>query len=253
MNVQNIPRKDKVVKRAFLPKLDALMYFDFKQIEPRLLAYYLSQTPAVADDRMAASIRAGVDPYTAIVAPMYDKEPDELTDEERQDGKRLFLSLQYGGGVKTVIAQWGVDYHDAKRMVDNFHATWPGVRRLNDCINATVAERGYALSLAGRHLRPDSEHKAVNSICQGSAAEIMRMAMLKVRRFLDEGMMASHLVLTIHDELDLDCIEAEVPLLAREIPRLMNYEPVNAVVPIEVDVEITRTTWADKTTYEEAV
>lgn len=248
MNVQNIPRSDKLVKKAFLPKHDAFLFFDYKQIEPRLLAYYLAV--AVGDTRMADSVKAGIDPYTAIVAPMYGKTPDTLTDEERQQGKKLFLSLQYGGGVKTIIKQWRIDYPAAKAMYNQFHNTWPSVKMLNNGINAMVAERGFARSISGRHLRPDSEHKAVNSLCQGSASEFMRQSLTAADRFCGENMLVSHLVLTIHDELVFDSPKSEIPLLMETIPGLMNcYPEVSSVVPIQVDKEISYTNWAEKEEY----
>lgn len=247
MNVQNIPRDDKLVKAAFYPKQDALLFFDYKQIEPRLLGYYMAV--ACGDTRLADGIKSGYDPYTTIVRGLYGK--DDITDEERSHGKRLFLSLQYGGGIKTVIAQWRVDYQTAKRMVDEFHAAWPSIRMLNDQINRTVAERGFIRSITGRHLRPESEHKAVNSLCQGSAAELMRRALVLADEFCGSQLLASHLVLTIHDELVFDCPQAEIPYLVEHIPALMDFPLVSQVVPIETDVEISFGSWAEKTSYEE--
>lgn len=249
MNIQNIPRKDKVVKQAFLPKLDALLCFDYKQIEPRLLAYFLALT--IGDTTLAERIMSGEDPYTVIVQTYYDGRTD-LTDEERQTGKRLFLSLMYGGGVSTVMVQFGVDYPTAKVMVDKFHKAWPGIRMLERSIMSVVNERGYLKTLAGRHLVPESEHKAINTLIQGSAAEIMRESLVKVHHYLEGNLMASHIVLSIHDEIDLDAALPEIPHLVEVIPPMMtDYPAINEIVPIEVDCEISFTTWADKDSYRE--
>jgi DNA polymerase I len=249
VNIQNIPRKDKLVKQAFKPKLDALLCFDYKQIEPRLLAYFLAKT--IGDTTLAERISAGEDPYTVIVEGFYGR--SNLTDEERQTGKRLFLSLMYGGGTPTVIAQFGVDYQTAKGMTDQFHRAWPGVRMLQDSIMGVVNTRGYLLTLAGRHLVPESDHKAINTLIQGSAAEIMRQALAKVHRYTESNLMASHIVLTIHDEIDLDAARPEIPHLVEVVPPMMtDYPEINAIVPIETDCEISYTTWADKQPYEEA-
>lgn len=247
MNIQNIPRKDKLVKVAFLPKLDALLCFDYKQIEPRLLAYFLAKT--IGDTTLADRIKAGEDPYTVIVEGFYGR--SDLTDEERQTGKRLFLSLMYGGGIKTIIAQFGVDGAQARQMYNQFHRAWPGVQMLQDAIMGVVNQRGYLLTLAGRHLVPESDHKAINTLIQGSAAEIMRQALVKVHHYTESNLMASHLVLSIHDELDLDAYKPEIPQLVEAVPPLMtDYPEINEVVPIEVDCEISYMTWADKQPYE---
>jgi DNA polymerase I len=236
-----------VVKRAFMPKLDALLCFDYKQIEPRLLAYFLAKT--LGDTTLAERIMAGEDPYTVIVEGFYGR--SDLTDEERQTGKRLFLSLMYGGGESTVIAQFGIDWPTAKSMTTQFHRAWPGVRMLQDAIMQTVNTRGYLLTLAGRHLRPESDHKAINTLIQGSAAEIMRESLVKVHRYLESNLMASHIVLSIHDEIDLDAARAEIPHLVEVVPPMMtDYPEINAVVPIETDTEICWTNWGDKMPYE---
>lgn len=248
MNIQNIPRKDKLVKRAFMPKLDALLCFDYKQIEPRLLAYFLAVT--LGDTTLAERISAGEDPYTVIVEGFYGR--SDLTDEERQTGKRLFLSLMYGGGAPTIINQFGVDYATAKGMSNQFHRAWPGVAMLQERINETVRKRGYLLTLAGRHLVPESEHKSINTLIQGSAAEIMREALVKVHRYTESNLMASHVVLSIHDEIDLDAARDEIPLLVETVPSLMtDYPAINEIVPIETDCEVCWTTWADKQPYEQ--
>jgi DNA polymerase I len=254
VNIQNIPRKDKVVKRAFLPKLDALLCFDYSQIEPRLLAYFLAVT--LGDTKLADAIKAGEDPYTVIVEAFYGR--SDLTDEERQTGKVQFLSMMYGGGVRTLIGQFNVDYPTAKNWYYQFHRAWPGVRMLHNTIIEQFNARGgyenggYILSLAGRHLVPEYEHTAINTLIQGSAAEIMRQSLVKAHKLLEGQLMASHLVLTVHDELDFDAAKPEIPYLIETIPPLMtDYPDINAVVPLESECEISWTTWADKEPYTE--
>ena len=213
---------------------------------PRLLAYFLAKT--IRDTTLAERISAGEDPYTVIVEGIYGR--SDLTEEERQTGKRLFLSLMYGGGAPTVMAQFGVDFPTAKGMSNQFHRAWPGVRMLQDAIVDVVNRRGYLLTLAGRHLVPESEHKSINTLIQGSAAEIMRQALVKVHRYTESNLMASHVVLTIHDEIDLDAARPEIEHLVEVVPPMMtDYPEINEVVPIETDCEISYTTWADKQPY----
>lgn len=258
MNFQNIPRGLDVVKRAFVPKQGALSYFDYKQIEPRLLAYFLAK---IGDTELADKLNAGLDPYTAIVAGIYGKDPDDLTDTERQTGKILFLSLMYGGGVRTVQRQFDLTYPFAKAMIRQFHDAWPGVRRLQDLTAATARSRGYIKTPWGRHLHPevDGEHKLLNKLIQGSAADVMKAALIETDRWLqgdETWRVRSHMVSVVHDEIQLDGPVSELDLLHRAIPRCMcELNPITAeigeVVPILVDHEVTFTNWAEKQPYEE--
>lgn len=255
MNFQNIPRGLDVVKRAFVPKQGALSYFDYKQIEPRLLAYFLAK---VGDTELADKLNAGLDPYTVIVAGIYDKDPDDLTDTERQTGKILFLSLMYGGGSRTVMRQFDVTYPFAKSMIKQFHDAWPGVRRLQDLTQMAAGRRGYIRTPWGRHLHMEEggEHKLLNKLIQGSAADCMKAALIQVDQNLAGNHCASHMVNVVHDEIQIDGPVEELPLMHSEIPFLMcAADPVTAeiakVVPILVDHEVTFTTWADKQPYEE--
>lgn len=250
MNFQNIPRSDKTVKRGIVPKLDALLFFDYKNIEPRLLAYYLAM---LGDKSLANVFERGEDIYVALARPalaIYDR---DLTDEERQVGKVLYLSICYGGGAPTVMRQLNVSFPEARGILDSFHENMPGVRLLQRSIEVRLQERGYITTLFGRHLRPLEDRKALNALIQGCAADLMRSALVKVHRGLGEQACTSHMISVIHDEIILDAIDAEVPRLVELVPGWMRDERVHTVVPILVDCEISRTTWADKTEYREEV
>ena len=245
MNFQNIPRTNKDVKRALVPKLDAFLFFDYKQIEPRFLAYFMD---SIGDDGLASKLRDGDDTYTAIISQYYGRE--EITEEERQLGKRLFLSLMYGGGTPTVIKQFGVDYPVAKRMTDQFHAAWPGIRKLQKMIDNVYTSRGYIVTPWGRHLHPEFAHKRLNALIQGSAADLMRYALLNVSEMLRDRTFDSHIVSVIHDEIVIDATLEEIPFLVRDVPKMMDYAPVSSVVPILTDTEWSTTSWADKVNYD---
>lgn len=247
MNYQNIPRGDKTIKTAFRPKLDALMFFDYKAIEMRLLAFYMA---SCGDSSMVEAIRGGLDLHTESARAalgIYDR---ELTDEERQVGKVINFSIVYGGGAPTLMRQLGISYQEARAMLEAFHARWPGIGLVQQQIRARIAERGYITTLWGRHLHPESDHKALNALVQGCAADLMKAAVVKVDEWSRLQIMLSHPVSVIHDELILDAMTNEVAMLAAEIPRLMADDTIGAVIPVEVDVEISWTTWADKAPYE---
>lgn len=247
MNYQNIPRSDKVVKTAFVPKLDALMFFDYKAIEMRLLAFYMA---SCGDPSMVDVIKGGLDLHTESARGalgIYDR---DLTDEERQVGKTLNFSIVYGGGAPTLMRQLGISYPEAKEILAGYHARWPGIRLVQQQIQARIAERGYITTLWGRHLRPESDHKALNALIQGCAADLMKAAIVKVDEWMAPGQFDSHMVSVVHDELIMDATTSEMPLLAENIPLLMADERIGEVIPVLVDVEYSTTTWAAKQPYE---
>ncbi|HEY6020332.1 MAG TPA: DNA polymerase, partial [Candidatus Paceibacterota bacterium] len=128
--------------------MDALMFFDYKQIEPRLLAYYLH---TIGDDSLVDELNKGTDTYSAIIAPLYGKAPSDLTDEERQEGKTTYLSLSYGAGIWKLATTLDVDMRTARDISDDFWRAWPGIKVLMEIINQRVDKRGYIHTLYGCH------------------------------------------------------------------------------------------------------
>lgn len=262
MNVQTMPRKDKVVKAAFVPKLDALMAFDYPNIELKLLAYYLE---SVGWPSMADVFREGRDLHTETAAGMLGKALADITDDERQDyGKVPNFSIVYGGGLPTIMDQFGWGAPQALEFLRSYHATWPGIgwatkqRRadhgtLIHHIQERVDERGYITTLYGRHLHPRSMHSALNALCQGCAADLIKWAMIRVNDSLKLHGMRSHIVNMVHDDLLLDVAEEEAGVLAVSVPEWMTDERIQQVVPIKPEPEISYTTWADMRPLKEAL
>lgn len=244
MNVQNIPRSQKDVKRAFVPKLDAYLFFDYKAIEVRLLAYYLAA--AIGDTSLATEINNGSDPHAITAQGLFNKQ--NITDEERQVGKTLNFSIIYGGGTPTIMRQLNVQYKEARRLLNAYHDTRPGIKRLNDKIATTINARGYIQSLYGRRLHVQETHKALNALIQGSAADLMRDAVVRVDNLLSTKY-ATHIVNIVHDEIILDADKNEIPMLVSVIPTLMGNKNVEQFVSIETDCEISYTNWAEKGEY----
>lgn len=248
MNIQNIPRADKTIKRAFVPKLDAFLFADYSKIEPCLAAYFMAQC---GDPTLRDKIATGEDVYTAIAQAYYGKQ--KISEEERQLGKVVFLSLLYGAGRPSIMKTLGVDWDEAGKIIRRFHRAWPGIGVVQDRLLGVYERRGYIKTIAGRRLHPESEHKALNALIQGSAAEIMKRAAVRTHAWLREKKMTSHIVALIHDELMFDALRAELSALAAELPRLMDEPTISAVVPITIDIEVGLTSWADKVPYEEGV
>ena len=245
MNVKNIPLTQKDVKRAFVPKHDCFLFFDYKAIEVRLLAYYLAV--GVGDTSLRDEIQAGLDPHLQTAMGVFGK--SEISDEERQAGKTLNFSIIYGGGTPTIMRQLGVDYPKAKQMLRAYHDTRPGIKKLNASISEVLDRRGYIVNSHGRRLHVQESHKALNALIQGSAADLMRESVVKVHHFLEDK--TSHIVNIIHDEIMLDAIYNDLATLTYTIPGLMRNEKINEVMQIDVDCEYSETNWADKEAYYE--
>lgn len=252
MNFQNIPRDDKTVKRAILPKRGAFVFADYSQVEPRLTAYYAAK---IGFPEFAEQIRSGVDSYTAVARLATGKA--EVTAEERQVWKRIFLAILYGAGVKRVREVWTEETGEvvsiafAKNIVDQFHRNWPAVKRLQSSVIHTHNSRGFIRTPWGRHLHAEEygEHKLLNKLIQGSAADLMKQALLEVDEYLsNRPNLEAQMISVIHDEIILDAREAEIPLLAHDLPVLMSKPAgeINDIVPITVDVEVSLTNWAEK-------
>ena len=232
------------MKRAFKPKLDAFLFFDYKAIEVRLLAYYLAA--AIGDHSLATEINNGSDPHTITAQGLYDK--PVVTEEERQVGKTLNFSIIYGGGTKTIMMQLGVPFKEARRLLYAYHQTRPGIKVLNEQIAETLNSKGYISNLYGRRLHVDTEHKALNALIQGSAADLMRDSVVKVDKFLAKNM-ASHIVNIVHDEIVIDADKSEVNHIVTHSPLLMGNKTVSKYVTIDTDCEISYTNWAEKEEY----
>lgn len=244
MNVQNIPRSQKDVKRAFIPKLDAFLFFDYKAIEVRLLAYYLAR--GIGDHSLASEINNGSDPHLVTAQGLYSQE--QVTDDQRQVGKTLNFSIIYGGGTPTIMRQLGVDFKEAKRLLKAYHDTRPGILQLNNQISETLNSRGYISNLYGRRLHVEEHHKALNALIQGSAADLMRDAVVKVDAFLTKHC-ASHIVNIVHDEIIIDADDSEISHIVSHVPLLMGNKIVEQFVSIETDCEYSATNWAEKEEY----
>ena len=211
---------------------------------------------------MADVFRAGADLHLETAAGIMGLNSTEgISDEQRQVGKTLNFSIVYGGGMPTIMKQLDVTAPGALEILRAYHRKWPGIGwatknrgadpgTLIYGIQERVNQRGYITTLYGRHLHPRSMHSALNALCQGCAADLMKWAMVQVDNSLKYHGMKSHIVNMVHDELILDCTADELPILAQSVPIWMTDARVQAVVPIVPEPEVSYTTWADKAPWE---
>jgi len=234
VNLQTIPRELKVVKECFVPKYDMFIFADYQSIEMRLLAYYLFRT--VKDESLVYEFENGIDPHT---------ETASMLGVSRHEGKTLNFSIVYGGGAPTIMRQLDYSYNDAKRLLRKFHAARPGLKVLTEVAKSEFQKRGYVKTVNGRRVRPPSEHKVLNYIVQGSAAELIKDAILYSYKDLRNAV--SKLVLAVHDELVWDVTNGEFNEMCVHIPTWMrNNEKILQVIDTPVSISTTTTSWADK-------
>lgn len=215
---------------------------------------------------MAEEFRAGLDPHNQTAIRLLGlRNP---TDEERQFGKTFNFASIYGAGapkIATMLSDEGLTLPEgvtAKVLHTQFYVTNPGIKALSSpkprwqdpnwvpgVIERTLEQRGYIRTLWGRELHPEFAYRALNSLIQGCAADLMRSGMVKVHEWITREKLQSHLVMTVHDELIFDFVDSEFDLLVRNVPLLMTDDRLEKVLPIEVELETSRTTWADKEPY----
>lgn len=247
-NLQNIPVRTadgRRIRSAFVPGsgYDVLLTADYSQIEMRIMAHLSG------DAGLIAAFHSGEDLHTTVAASVFDVAPTEVTADMRRRIKAMSYGLAYGLSAYGLATQLGVDNAEAARLMDAYFERFGGVRDyLRDVVDE-ARRTGYTQTMLGRRrYLPDltsdqrarrdiAERMALNAPIQGSAADIIKAAMLGVERALQDAGSRSRLLLQVHDELVLECPHDEVhdvsALVAREMGRA-----VELAVPLEVSVGV---------------
>lgn len=235
------------------------MFFDYQAMEFRVFAYYVAAQRTIKDFTIIEEFKRGEDPYTNTARLILGRDP---TPDERSTYKRAALSLLYNGSWRTILNQGlATSESGAQDIVDEIHRARPQIDKLTKCVQRIMLERGYVTTLWGRQLSGRTHTKEgrfiapdrrpmVNQVIQGSSSEIMKDGMLNIADFLDKGLYDSHLVLTLHDENILDCSDSELPSIVENLPRLMSNERVAEYLPLSVDIEVARGSWANSRPWE---
>ena len=224
-NLQNIPvRSDdgKEIRRAFIPA-DGNVFFsaDYSQIELRLVAD-LSH-----DKTMLDAFAHGHDIHAITAARIYHKPLEQVTGDERRKAKTANFGILYGISAFGLAQRLSIPRDEAKMLIDGYYTTFPQVRDYIDRSIAQAKEKGYVTTVYGRRrMLPDinsrnavvrgfSERNAINAPIQGTAADVIKLAMVRIyRRFQDEGI-RSKMILQVHDELNFDVIPSELDQVQR--------------------------------------
>ncbi len=218
-NLQNIPVRGedgKEIRRCFVPEEDCLFFSaDYSQIELRVMAHLSG------DENMIEAFREGHDIHAATAAKIYRKTIDEVTRDERTKAKRANFGIIYGITVFGLAERLDISRDEAKALIDGYFETFPRVRDYMEQAKQTAREKGYAETLFHRRrylpditsrnatVRNFAERNAINAPIQGSAADIIKIAMARIhRRFAEEGL-RSKMILQVHDELNFSVLPEE--------------------------------------------
>jgi len=248
-NLQNIPirtERGRKIRRAFVaPDGYRLVSADYSQIELRLLAHFSG------DEKLIQAFVDGADIHRATAAQIFGLEEEQVTDAMRRDSKTINFGILYGMGAFRLAQQIDVPLAEAKRFIEHYFARYPDVRAYLDGSVREARETGYVTTLLGRRrplpevnsdnrmVRANGERMAINTPLQGSAADIIKVAMLRVDDALRRDGFASRLVLQVHDELVLEVPDPEVDAVREMVTREMG-AAASLKVPLVVDTGVGR-------------
>jgi DNA polymerase-1 len=244
-NLQNIPirtAEGRRIREAFIaPQGHSVVSADYSQIELRIMAH-LSR-----DENLLAAFYSGEDVHRRTASEIFGLPPEQVTSEQRRYAKTINFGLIYGMSSFGLAQQLGIERAAAQQYMDRYFLRYPGVKAYMDATRATARERGYVETVFGRRLymtdirasntqrRNAAERAAINAPMQGTAADLIKLAMIAVHRWLGEARLGARLILQVHDELVLEVPDDELDLIKAELPGLMT-TVAQLAVPLVVDV-----------------
>lgn len=243
-NLQNIPvrtERGKEIRKAFIPRDEKhiLLSADYSQIELRIVA------AISGDPNMCAAFKSGTDIHTATAAKVYNVAEGDVTKEMRYKAKSVNFGIIYGQGAFGLADNLGISRTEAKDIIDNYKKQFAGIQKyMDDTINF-AREFGYVQTLMGRKrwlrdinsgnftVRGFAERNAINSPIQGTAADMIKLAMIKVHAAIKENGFKSKMILQVHDELVFDVLQEELDDIK---PVIINAMQAAMILPNEVPI-----------------
>ncbi len=245
-NLQNIPIREergREIRRAFIPGEPDHLFFsaDYSQIELRIMAH-LSEDPGLID-----AFINNEDIHTATAAKIYKTDLASVSKEMRSRAKTANFGIIYGISAFGLAQRMHISRTDAKQLIDGYFDSYPGVKKYMDACISMAREKGYVETMYGRRrllpdilsrnsvVRGNAERNAINSPIQGSAADIIKIAMVRIQHFMEKEKLKSHMILQVHDELDFDVWPDEI----ERVRKIVKEQMENAAalkVPLTVDM-----------------
>ncbi|WP_243699145.1 DNA polymerase I [Anseongella ginsenosidimutans] len=253
-NLQNIPirtEKGREVRKAFIPrdKDHVLLSADYSQIELRIIA-------AISrDENMMQAFIDGMDIHTATAAKVYGISPEEVSSSQRRNAKAVNFGIIYGQSAFGLSQNLGISRTEAKEVIDAYFKQYPGIRQYMTDTVEFARSKGYVQTIMGRRrylrdinsanatVRGFAERNAINAPIQGSAADMIKIAMLNIHRELNSSKLGTKMILQVHDELVFD-----VPRGEEEKVKTLVEEQMKNAMPLEVPVLVesgTGSTWLE--------
>ena len=245
-NLQNIPIRTEAgrqIRKAFIPSDSehVLLGADYSQVELRVAAA-MSKDPGLCD-----AFRDGQDVHAATAAKVFSVDLKEVTREQRTQAKAVNFGILYGQGAFGLAEELGIKRGEAKEIISSYHVQFPTLEKFTkECVEL-ARDKEYAETIFGRRrklpginsnngmVKAFAERNAVNAPIQGSAADIIKVAMVKLAIALEEGEWKSKLIMQVHDELVLDVPKVELEVIQALVKRCME-EAVELNVPLIVDI-----------------
>jgi len=251
-NLQNIPiRTDlgREVRKGFVvPEGWKLIAVDYSQVELRIVAHICR------DPGLRAAFASGQDIHRATAATVLGIPPEKVTADQRSFAKRVNFGLLYGMGTRTLAEQAGIPMAEAQKFVDAYFAGFPNIKKYLDETKRKAKDEGYVETLLGRRryfpilqtqtrdartniMQRAAEREAINHPVQGSAADIIKIAMIRIHAALKQKKLKARLLLQVHDELVLEAPESEVGKVSKLVKEIMeDAYPLDPPLKVEIGV-----------------
>ena len=249
-NLQNIPirtERGREIRKAFVPRDEnhVLISADYSQIELRIIA------AISGDENMCEAFAQNKDIHTATAAKVFGVPENEVTKEMRYKAKSVNFGIIYGQGAFGLSDNLGISRAEAKDIIENYKKEFAGITKYMDDVTNRARECGYAETLMGRKrwlrdinsgnftVRAFAERNAVNSPIQGTAADMIKLAMIKIHAAIKEKNLQTRMILQVHDELVFDALQNEVEIVKPLIlDNMKAAHPLPNGVPVEAEVGV---------------
>ena len=246
-NLQNIPirtEEGRRIRQAFVaPNGHVLLAADYSQIELRIMAHLSG------DEGLLNAFKQELDIHRATAAEVFEVALDDVTHDQRRSAKAINFGLMYGMSAFGLAKQLGISRGEAQEYTDLYFDRYPGVKQYMDDIRASASEKGYVETVFGRRLylpeinarnaqrRQYAERSAINAPMQGTAADIIKRAMISVHAWLHKEQPGARMIMQVHDELVFEVRKAEVSAVTERVTELMN-GAAKLDVALKVDVGV---------------